>query len=62
MSHETPHEKIEEMTGNCHVRKAKGSPFEHNPHDYHVASPLQASHEGIAEAVRKEKRIAGIRE
>jgi hypothetical protein len=51
------------MTGNCHVHKAKGSPFEHNPHDYHVGSPLgRGEHEGVGEAVRKGERLAGIRQ
>lgn len=55
-----PHDKIEEMTGNCHVNKAKGSPFEHNPHGYHIESPLHSGHAGIDAAVEKEKRLAGI--
>jgi len=58
-----PHETIAEMSGNCHVRRIKGSPFEHNTHEYdNMHSPMSPNHAGIDAAVRKEKRIAGIKE
>jgi hypothetical protein len=59
---EMPHDKFREMTGNCHVQKVKGTMFEHDPHGYHVESPLHSSHAGIDAAVAKEKRLAGLKE
>ena len=49
-----PHDKIEEMTGSCHVHKMKGSPFEHDPHEH-------SGHGGIDAAVKKEKQLTGMR-
>ena len=58
-----PHEIIAEISGNYHVHKTKGSPVEHDTHGYgHMRTPLSGEHEGIAAAVRKERRLAGIRE
>jgi len=56
-----PHDKIQEMTGNCHVCKSKGTMFDHNPHGYSEPSPLHSSHAGIDAAVAKEKRLAGLK-
>ena len=58
-----PHEFIAKISGNCHVQNIKESPFEHNPHGYnHMHTPLESEHAGIAEAVRKERKIAGLKE
>jgi hypothetical protein len=57
-----PHEFFAGMTGNCHAKKTKGSPFEHDTHGYgDMNSPLKPTHPGIAAAVEKEKRLAGLK-
>jgi len=50
-----PHDKIAELSGNCHARHAKGSPMEHNPHGYHHLE------KGMEEAATKERKFAGMK-
>ena len=57
-----PTEIIAEISGNHHVLRTKGSPVEHDTHGYgHTRTPLSGEHEGIAAAVRKEDRLAGLK-
>ena len=53
-----PHDKLARMSGCHHATATRGSLFEHDPTRSVV---LEREQEGISEAVRKEKRLAGVR-
>lgn len=50
-----PHDHIADLSGCYHSRHSKHSPFEHNPHGYGLNK-----HE-VEEAVKKERKLAGMR-